>query len=142
MKKNLFIILGILLILVAISASIYYNYQKKLILASKINEQYYQYTKNEIIGSQLMTLINKVSDQNEKNKVQKDEKGRYIQNEEDSIKIDIKFLEAEETYNMEAISHLGSEAFIKNYNSMIFKCTKVEYHEKTKQIKYMLFEQI
>ena len=43
---------------------------------------------------------------------------------------------------MEAISSLGPEKFIKNYNSMKFKCTKKEYHEKTKYIKYMLFEQI
>ena len=142
MRKNLFIILGILLIVVAIIASIYYNYQKKLILADRINKQYNEYTENQVIGSQLMTLINKVTDQNEKNKVAKDEKGRYIQNSENSIKIEIKFLESKDTYEMEAISNLGSEAFIKNYNSMFFKCTKKEYHENTKQIKYMLFEQI
>ena len=142
MKKNLFYILGFLLITVAILASIYYNYQKKLLIASKINSQYEEFTKNTIVGSQLMTLINKVTDQNEKNKLQKDEKGRYIENTENSIIIEVKFLESEETYRMEAISYLGSESFIKNYNSMSFKCTKVERHNKTNQIKYILFEQI
>jgi len=43
---------------------------------------------------------------------------------------------------MEAISVMGAEAFVKNYNSMIFICTQKTYHENTKKIKYMLFEQI
>ena len=99
-------------------------------------------TQDAILGSTLMTLINKASDQNEKNGVEKDKQNRYISNEENSIKIEVKFLESDKIYAMESISSLGSEAFIKNYNNMNFICTKKEYHEKTKYIKYMLFEQI
>ena len=89
-----------------------------------------------------MTLINKATNQNEKNQVQKDEKKHYLENEKNSIKIEVKFLESDKIYPMEAISYLGSEAFIKNYNSMQFICTKKEYHKNTNYIKYMLFEQI
>ena len=140
--KNLLIILGIFLIFVAMLSFFYYNYQRTLILANKANSEYEIFTKDEITGSALMTLINKVSDKNEKEQIVKDEKNRYIENDENSIKIEIKFLESDNIFEMEAISNLGSEAFIKNYNSMKFKCTKLEYHEKTKKIKYMLFEQI
>lgn len=142
MKKNLFILLGIFLIIIAILASLFYAYQKMLLLANKENQKYESYTQNSITGSSLMTLINKVIDQNEKNNIQKNEQNRYIENNENSIRIEIKFLESDKTYDMEAIANLGSESFIKNYNNMQFQCTKKEYHEKTKQIKFMLFEQI
>lgn len=142
MKKNLFVILGIFLIIIAILSYIYYHYQRVAILANQENKEYESYTQDSIVGSSLMTLINKAIDQNEKNQVPKDNKNYYIENNENSIIIEIIFLESDKTYRMEAISNLGSEAFVKNYHSMNFKCTKKEYHEKTKQIKYMLFEQI
>lgn len=142
MKKNLFVIIGFFLIIIAILSYTYYNYEKINIMAQQKNREYEKYTQDAIVGSSLMTLINKVSDQNEKNEVSKDEQNRYIENEENSIKIEVKFLESDKIFEMEAISNLGSEEFIKNYNSMNFICTKKEYHEKTKYIKYMLFEQI
>ena len=48
-----------------------------------------------------------------------------------SIIIEVKFIEADQIFRMEAIAKQGSEAFIKNYNTMSFKCIKKEYHEKT-----------
>ena len=143
MKNTLFAILGIFLVIVAILSYILYNYQKNIMIVNQINQEFEQYTtQDKIIGSLLMTIINKATDYNEKNGVKKDNNNRYIQNEENSIKIEVKFLESKSIYDMEAISGLGSEAFIKNYNSMYFKCTKKEYHSSTEQIKYMLFEQI
>ncbi len=142
MKKNLLILLGIFLLMVAILSYTYYNVQKINILANQANKEYELYTKNTIVGSSLMTLINKAIDQNEKEQIPKDKQNRYIENEENSIRIEIKFSESDKIFAMEAIAKLGSEQFIKNYNSMTFQCTKKEYHEKTKKMKYMLFEQI
>lgn len=142
MKKNLFVILGIFIIIVAILSYLYYNYAKISIIAQQKNKEYETYTENDILGSSLMTLINKAMDQNEKNEIVKDSKKLYKENEENSIRIEVKFSESDKTFPMESILSLGSEQFIKNYNSMSFKCTKKEYHEKTKYIKYMLFEQI
>lgn len=142
MKKNLFVILGIFLIIIAILVYFYYNTLKIAIISQNINKEYEQYTENDILGSTLMTLINKASNQNEKNAIAKDEKNCYIENDTNSIKIEVKFLESDKTFSMEAITSLGAEQFIKNYNAMTFKCTKKEYHQKTKAIKYMLFEQI
>ena len=142
MKKNLLVILVIFLIIVIILISTYYNYKKVLIQAEQVNKEYEQFSENAILGSSLMTLINKAIDQNEKNEVIKNSENRYIENETNSIRIEIKFLESDKIYDMEAIANLGSEQFIKNYNNMKFICTKKEYHEKTKKIKYLLFEQI
>lgn len=142
MKKSLFIIITIALIIIIIFGYWIYNYQMLLKRANKENLEYENYTNNIILGSSLMTLINKVIDNNEKNYIEKDEKGLYISNDTNSIIIEVKFTEAKETFRMEAIASLGSEAFIKNYNTMSFKCLKKEYHEKTKVISYLYFEQV
>lgn len=142
MKKSLFTIIGIVLVLMLILTLMYYNYRKTVIISEQKNLEFEIYTKTEILGSSLMTLINKAIDYNEKNEVEKDKKNVYIENDTNSIKIEIKFIESDKTYTMESISSLGSEQFVKNYTNMTFKCNKVEYHTKTKHVKYMLFEQI
>lgn len=142
MKKNLFILVSLFAIIILVLSLSIYNYQAMIARAKKANLEYESYTNNTILGSSLMTLINKVIDNNEKNDVEKDENNLYISNDTNSVIIEVKFIEAEQTFRMEAISKLGSEAFIKNYNTMSFKCMKKEYHEKTKNISYLYFEQV
>lgn len=142
MKKNLLILLGIFFLVIAILSYIYYNMKKINILSSQVNKEYESYAEGNILGTSLMTLMHKAINQNERNEIPKDNRNYYSENEENSIKIEIKFLESDKIYPMEAIVNLGSEQFIKNYNSMQFKCTKKEYHRATNYIKYMLFEQI
>ena len=108
----------------------------------KENLEYENYTVNNILGSSLITLINKVIDSNNQNDVQKDEKGLYISNDTNSIIIEVKFIERDEVFRMEAISAKGSENFIKFYNTMSFKCMKKQYHENTKSISYLYFESL
>lgn len=142
MKKDLFIIIGIFLIIIAILFYFYCSAIRLNKIAQNTNSIYEKYTKNAIQGSTLMTLINKATDHNEKNNVEKNKENNYINNDKNSIKIEIKFLESDKTFPMERISSLGSEQFIKNYSNMKFECTKKEYHKQTNSIKYMLFEQI
>jgi len=141
MKKNLLVILGIFIIIISSIYFLYSNYRKNIILANKVNQEYESYCQDEILGTSLMTLINKATNQNEENNVQKDSKNRYIQNDKNSIVIQVKFLESEEIFSMESISLLGASEFIKNYNNKTFKCVQKEYHQKTKNISYMLFEE-
>lgn len=141
MKKNLVILLSVFFIIVIILAFIYFNYQKNLILAQKNNKDYEKYIKDTIIGSDVMTLINKAIDQNEKNEIPKDTDNKYKENNENSIKIQVKFLESDKIYDMESIANLGAQLFVKNYNSLQFEAKKIEYHNN-KNIKYILFEQI
>ena len=51
-------------------------------------------------------------------------------------------LDTDETYNMETIYKGGMDKFVQYYGSIKFKCTKIEYHNKTQKVKYMLIEQI
>lgn len=142
MKKNLSVILGIFIIIIVILYLLFSNYTRSIMQAKKINQEFENYTENTILGSSFMTLINKAIDKNEQNGVGKDDNNRYIKNDKNSIIIEVKFLESEEIYRMESIATLGADKFIKNYSNMTFKCIKKEYHSKTKNISYMLFEQI
>ena len=72
----------------------------------------------------------------------KDRKGKYIDNQKNSISIEIKMIDNDETYNMETLYAGGMDKFVKYYNEIQFKCTKLEYHKATHKVKYLLFEQI
>lgn len=142
MKKFFIIMSIIILIILAVVTYKYNSYRTIELRTQKLNREYEIFTEGEILGTSLITIINKAVDNNEKNKIETDNNNMYIENDTTSIKIEVKFLEAENTFPMERIQKLGSEEFIKNYAVMNFKCTKKEYHKKTNNIKYMLFEQI
>lgn len=142
MKKNVIILTIILLVIIVICiAGININSKTSKVVLQN-NKDYEQYLKNEIYGTDVITLINKAISSNEENNVEKDSKGFYIENEENSIKINIIMITNEEkqettTYKMEAISKVGITEFIKNFNTAKFKCTKTEYHKQTGKIKYI-----
>ena len=140
--KKIAIFFGIIVIaIVAISYKMI-EYQKRQEEIKKANEFYEDYLDREITGTALLTIMNKAVDNNEKNSVEKDKNEKYINNENNSINIDIKMLDRNRTLNMEKILKKEMNDFVTYYGDITFKCTKIEYHEKTSKIKYMLFEQI
>lgn len=142
MKKWIGIFIISVLVVVTVVIYNYNSYRSDLLSKQQLNQEYENYVEGEIVGTSLMTLINKTMDLNKKNNVQLDNNSHYIDNDIDSIKIDVKFLESDDTYPMESIAKQGSESFIKNYAAASFKCTNKQYHEKTNNIKYLLFEEI
>lgn len=148
MKKTyIYIICGVLLI-VALILGKYFNYKSKKAEIDKFNLEFEQFTKKEIYGTQLATIINKAIDNNEANDVEKEyvkndkkEYYYYIANEINSIKIDIKIIDNEVTYKMESLYQGNISKFVQHYNYILFKCTEVEYNKQGK-ISYMLFEQV
>lgn len=106
------------------------------------NKQYENYLGKEIYGAEIATLINKVTEQNERNNVSKDENGYYIDNGTNSIKIDLKMITVEKTYPMELIYKNDVTNFVKNFNVILFKCTNIEYHKETGKVSKLIFEQI
>ena len=96
MKRFLIIILIILLAIIAIcSVSISIN-SKTSIGILKQNKEYEQYFENELYGTDIITLINKAIDSNEKNNVEKNEKGLFINNNLNSVIIDLVMITDEE----------------------------------------------
>ena len=140
--KKFVVFLIVILVIISCIAYIYLNYKANFYDARNQNMQYENYLDKEIYGSELASIINKAVDNNVKDKVSKDSNGIYQDNQTTSINIQIKILDNDTTYNMETLYNGGMDNFVKYYNKIKFKCTKIEYHEKTNKIKYMLFEQI
>ncbi len=140
--KKIFIFLTIIIVIICIIAFQYNSYKRNQNAITSENSEFDQYLDKEVYGIDLATIINKSVDKNEKNKISKDEKGFFIENDENSIKVQIYIKENEKTYEMEQIYKQGTEQFVQFFINEKFKCSKVEYHKKTGRIKYMLFEQI
>lgn len=141
MKKLAIFFLIIITSVVGISY-LYLNYKSNYNIAQRENKQFETYDGQEIYGTELTTVINKAIDNNQNNEIQKDNKGNFIDNDSNSIQIDIKMLDNEKTYNMETLYNGGMDKFVQFYSEIKFKCTKLDYHKVTNKVKYMLFEQI
>ena len=142
MKNSLLLILAIFFIIICLVCSILINLniQKKELL--NYNKSYEQYLNKETLGVDLATLIGKVTNQNEKNKILKDEKGYYINNEKNSIKIDLKMITIDKTYPMEEIHNNQISKFVQNFNFIKFKCISIEYHKNTGKVSKLIFEEL
>ena len=139
--KKIIIFFIIVIILICFIAMKYYNYKINYNNVINLNSEYEQYLNKEIEGIELASLINKTIDKNRKNNIEQNENSEFIQNDSNSIEIEIYIKDNETTYKMEKIYKGGTEKFVQYYGDIKFECTKKEYHNKTKQIKYMLFEQ-
>lgn len=141
MKNKILLILIIFLIILSISIYFVYNYRKNALQAQKINNEYKAYYNMQMLGTELVSILNKTADINEKNEIQKDSQGLYIDNNINSIKIYIKlkYKEDYEIIEMEKILNNGVENFIKSYAAASFKCESISYHEKTKSVKDLTF---
>ena len=140
--KKIAIFLIIIIGIVSTVSYLYLNNINKQRIAQKENIKFEIYKEQEVTGAELTTLINKAIDTNEQNEVKKDNKGRYLDNEVNSINIDIKFIDDDVTYNIEKIFNNGMDKFMNYYRDIKFKCVDDQYHSKTQKIKYMLLEQI
>ncbi len=140
--KKIVIFIGVTIAIVSAISYLYITYRinnSEIQQANQLFESYYQ---RQVYGRELATAINKAIDNNDKNDVDKDENNQYIENETNSIKINIKMLDDEKTYPMEVFADSGIREFMEYYNSIQFKCTDIQYHENTKLVKSLLFEQV
>lgn len=141
MKKFVVFLAIVILIVVGViyAQSNYQNNEREI---SKENKFYEEYLNKKINGISLGTVINKAVDSNYKNEVEKDSNGQYLDNGTNSINIDIKMIDNDKTYSMEAIYNGGISEFTSYYGIIDFECKTIEYHKNTGRVKYMLFEQI
>lgn len=140
--KKIVIFFIIILIIVAIIGVKYSSYiiDRNSIISE--NEEYEQYLNQEIYGIELASIINKTADKNIKNKIPKSEKDTFIQNDNNSIDLEIYIKDNEKLYEFETFYNKGTEQFAQVYMNVKFKCSKIEYHKSTGRISYILFEQI
>ena len=142
MKKTLFIIIGIFLLIMIVLVLTLIGIQSQNKLLSDVNVEYEFYINREIYGTELVTLINKAIDNNKKINVSQDKDGFYVDNGKDSIIITIKLAGTDKIIEMEKIFALGTGRFIDLYNSEIFVSESVTYHEETGRIATITFKQV
>lgn len=142
MKKIIICILSIFLIIICIAVYGVYQKNENTAQIGVDNKTYESYENKEVLGTDIISIINKATDSNKKNDIKIGEDGNYIDNGKNSIRIEIKFLELDKVITMERINNVGIEKFWSNYGALSFKCTKIEYHEKTHRVKYMYFEEV
>lgn len=148
MKKSFLIINCMVIVVVSIILGKYYDYKAKYSELKEYNLQYEAYLEKEVYGTEIATVINKAVHNNEKNEVEKEEVVKnentyyfYKQNDINSLKVEVKITDNNKIYQMESLYQGEIEQFVKHYNTILFKCTKIEYNS-TGKVSYMLFEQI
>ena len=128
MKRIIICILSIFLIIICIVVYGVYQKNENTAQIGVDNKTYESYENKEVLGTDIISIINKATDSNKKNDIKIGEDGNYIDNGKNSIRIEIKFLELDKVITMERINNVGF--------------TKIEYHEKTHRVKYMYFEEV
>ena len=142
MKKTLLLISIPILIVLFYSMGVLITNRNENRIVKRYNLEYEYYLNKIIYGTELTTIINKATNQNEINEIQKDENNHYIENEKDSIKLEIKILSTGKTYPMEEFYNNDITRFVQNFNLVKFRCTSIEYHKKTGKVKELVFEEI
>jgi len=142
MRSAFILILTILIIILFYVIGAYVDSKNSIAQIKIENQEYEQYLGKTVYGTDVATVINKAVDQNEKNKIPKDEKGYYIENTTNSIKIDINMLTIEKTFYMEQFYNNDITQFVENFNLVNFKCSEIQYHKETGKIKKIVFEQL
>lgn len=140
--KKLAIFLIIIIIIVCGVYYLYLNYKAEYNTSKKANLEFENYLNEEVYGTDLATVINRAIDNNEKNEVSKNNKGIYLNDDKNTINIEIKIIDDDSIYQMETIYNGGIQNFINYYSNIKFKCVEIKYHDSTKKVRYMLFEQI
>lgn len=140
MKKSLYIIIAIFIIILGITLVFISNIKNIYKEAKKENYIYEKCLNQEVMGTEVASLINKAVDNNEKYNIEKDDKGNYIDDNNYSIKIYVKLQTDSKYYNMETIYSNNVAEFVKNFNLENFKCTNITYHNSTKRVATVYFE--
>ena len=140
--KKLLIFFAIVVIIVCVVSYVFLNYKANYNTSKKANLEFENYLNEEIYGTDLSTVINRAIDSNEKNAVEKNNKGIYLNNDKNSISREVKMNDNDSIYQMETFYKNGMQNFLNYYGNIKFKCTDIKYHKTTNKVKYMLFEQI
>ena len=141
MKNKILLIASIFMIILIISLYGIYKYRSSIYESQKINNEYKSYYNSQVIGAELVSIMNRTEDVNEKYGVKKNEEGFFIENETNSIRIYISFKYEDEyrTLEMERIINNGTQNFLKVYSTANFKCTDISYHSSSNNVKSLTF---
>jgi hypothetical protein len=137
-KKIIAVLLVLILIAVIVITVNIKNEQKRKLEIEAFNLPFVEYDKDTVNGLEVITAINKAINNNEKYNIEKDEKGKYVDDGQVSIRVFVKI--GDNTYNMERINELGRESFIEYFGTNSFTCEEIKYHEETGRVSELVFK--
>lgn len=140
MKKTLMVTSIFIAILSIVAFMFLDNSNKQQEELKKVNMLYERYQGKNILGTDVATIINMATHNNEQYQIKKDEKGNYIEDEKYCIKVEVTI--QENTYQMERINNLGTSRFVQNFNVIDFYIEKIEYNKDTGRIKKINIKQV
>ena len=89
MKKFFIILLIVLIVVIAPLMMVMSDYKHQKGEIIKFNLEYEQYREGNVKGIYIASLINSAVDNNEKHEIEKNEKGRYIEDDKYCVRIEI-----------------------------------------------------
>ena len=137
MKKIVFSILLVVVLIVAVICINISDRNMKRNKSSEFNSQFEKYIGQTIYGTDVLSIINKAIDNNANTGVQKDAEGFYIEDDQNSVKVQITLLSSKDdgevvevTHQMETLEKAGLDKFIASFNLTEFKCTNADYNKE------------
>lgn len=140
MKKTLLFFILVFFVIICSLFLFLRNIQAEQRALLKENSQYEIYLNQQVYGTDVATLINKIINHNEKNNVKKNKNGYYIE-DDNSIFLQVNMKTIEKTYKMEQFYNNDITNFVKNFNEIKFKCIDIQY-KKNGKINCLTFEEI
>lgn len=140
MKKPFLTLLIIFILIVVSFAGVMINYRNSQRQMFNFNRDYEQCRDRILLGVDIATLINKAMDSNQRNNVEKDKKNYYIDNGCNSVRIFVQLETDGDYYPMERIFEYDLSEFVKNFNLQDYKCSKIEYHKRTRFVSKIYFD--
>lgn len=140
MKKTILALVLILIVIIIIITVKISDNAKKINDVSKFNQQFEAIYKDKIVyGADVLTIINKATDNNNSYKIKKDSNGYYIDDDKYCLKVELVLLITSEEgevnevqYPMETLEKAGLDGFISSFSLTKFECTSSIYNSERK----------
>lgn len=145
MKKTIVLILIIVVVIISIIFTNYVEYSKAKMKVLEFNKEFLEYKNSNVQINTIITLMNKAIQKNKDNQIEQDENQYFKENDKNSIRIFVEIKSKSAVIPMEKLildEKSGMEKVSYAFSDMLFKTTKVEYHERTGQVKKIVFTAI
>ncbi len=142
MRKILYLILIPVIIIVSIVFANYVEYAKNKSEIINLNKEFTAYENKNLQINTVVTLMNKAIQKNKENKIQQAESKKFETNDTNSIKLYLEIKSRNSIIPMEELllnDKIGIEKVEYAFSDLIFEISNIEYHEKTGQVKKIIF---
>lgn len=149
MRKILILVFISVIAITSIVFVKFTEYSRMVTEITQINKEYLAYQNSNIQINTIVSLMNKAIEQNKKNNISQNDDKLFNENDTNSIKI---YIETKSSDGKQMIripmenlilnDKIGVERVEYAFSDLLFKINDVKYHEKTGQVKQVVFTEI